>query len=33
MATYTNPQPATLTEAQVKLDMPKDVHKVKPQSR
>lgn len=33
MATYTNPQPATLTEAQVKLDLPKDVHKVKPQSR
>jgi outer membrane lipoprotein-sorting protein len=33
LATYTNPQPATLTEAQVKLDMPKDVHKVKPQGR
>jgi outer membrane lipoprotein-sorting protein len=33
LATYTNPQPATLTDAQVKLEMPKDVHKVKPQGR
>jgi outer membrane lipoprotein-sorting protein len=33
LATYTNPQLASLTDAQVKLDMPKDVHKVKPQSR
>jgi outer membrane lipoprotein-sorting protein len=33
LATYSNQQPATLTDAQVKLDMPKDVHKVKPQGR
>jgi len=32
-ATYTNPQFVSLSDAQVKLDLPKDVHKVKPQAR